>query len=700
MSALTGPAALAADIGGTFTDIVLERDASRWSHKLLTTHNAPEQALLAGVKLVLDEAGIEASEVSRFVHGTTLATNAVLERKGAETALITTEGFRDILEIGYEGRHDPMDLNIVKQRPLIEREFRFTVQERLSAKGDILRDLDEARLSDIARTLKAKAVESVAIAFLHSYVTPSHERRAREVIQKHIPDAPICLSSEICPEIREFERVSTTCTNAYIQPLVSAYLTRLQNELSALGFHCPLLLMASSGGVIPVSYALEAPIRLIESGPAGGAVLSAAVASELSEDRVLSFDMGGTTAKVCFIQDGAPQVSRLFEVDRAARFMKGSGLPLRVPVVELVEIGAGGGSIASIDALQRIAVGPHSAGSEPGPACYGRGGERPTVTDADLLLGRIDPDRFAGGKIVLDLAASCAAMRSEICTSLKMDPIEAAYGVSEIVDETMANAARAHGAEIGCDLSKHTMVAFGGAAPLHAARIAEKLGVNRIVVPQGAGVGSAVGFLRAPIAYDIAVARPMHLDAYDHEVIEELLMDIDAAAVAVIKSLGNIDGIERQYSADLRYIGQGHELETPFADGKPDPDVLKSEFERIYKDLFGRTLPGAPIEAISWRIRLSKQIEGIVKDSESSTESEPKVNISSRTRCVYSPDNGRSIENPVHERDQLSTISRIVGPALIVEPQTTTIVPPSFSASLHPSGHLILERVPLPEGTS
>src|SRR5262249_17345597 len=611
MAVLAGhhDARLSADIGGTFTDIVLDRGDARWSRKLLTTHGAPEQAVLRGISEILNAAELHASDVAWFVHGTTLATNALIERRGSRTALLTTEGFRDVLEIGYEGRYDPMDLRLEKRQPLVPRELRFTVPERLSARGDVLIPLDREALDPIVEALRAKEVESLAVGFLHAYADPRHERLAREIIQARWQSLSISLSSDICPEIREYERISTTVVNAYIKPLVASYLDRLAVELRRIGLRCPVMLMASGGGLMPLDLAKRVPVRLVESGPAGGAVLSAGLAAELGEDRILSFDMGGTTAKICFISRGEPQVARVFEVDRAARFRKGSGLPLRMPVVELIEIGAGGGSIAGVDALGRIAVGPHSAGSEPGPACYGRGSNKPTVTDTDLILGRISPERFAGGAIELDRGLAAQAIRVHVADPLRLDPILAAFGTGEVVDEMMANAARVHGAELGKDVAGHTMIAFGGAAPLHAARVAEKLGVSRVVVPRHAGVGSAIGFLMAPLAFEIVISRPLRLDNFDQAVVRAVLDDLAARIRAALHGLGDLAetdvAITRQ--VDMRYGGQGHEIAVPLHETSPTSAKLRGLFEARYAELFGRVIPDAPVEAISWQARLMRE---------------------------------------------------------------------------------------------
>jgi N-methylhydantoinase A len=681
-------ARLSADIGGTFTDIVVERGPERWSRKLLTTHAAPEQGLLRGISEILTEAGIGASEVAFMAHGTTLATNALIERHGARTALLTTKGFRDVVEIGYEGRYDPMDMRLEKQRPLVPRELRFTVAERLSARGDVLIPLDEDALVQIAKELRANDVESVAIGFLHAYADPRHEQRARDIIQSQCQSLSISLSSDVCPEIREYERISTVIANAYIQPLVATYLDRLIDELAILGLRCPVMLMTSGGGLMPLKLAKRVPVRLVESGPAGGAVLSAGLAGELGENRVLSFDMGCTTAKICFIADAKPQVARIFEVDRAARFRKGSGLPLRMPVVELIEIGAGGGSIASVDLMGRIVVGPKSSGSEPGPACYGRGSDQPTITDADLILGKIRAERFAGGTIRLDARLSENAVGAHMTGRLGVDVTAAAFGVVEVVDEMMANAARVHGAELGKDVADHTIIAFGGAAPLHAARLAEKLGVSRIVIPRNAGVGSAIGFLMAPIAYDVVVSRPLRLDAFDEVIVQDALAELATRIRSVLDDLGE-EGITTTRHVDMRYAGQGHEVTVPLATHVPDAADLRSGFEARYVELFGRIIPSAPIEVVSWQARLARETWRPTPVNAVAPAAAPRP---VGQRGVFDARAGGFIDYAVYERSDFAPGASVPGPALVVEDETTTVATSNFIVSLDARGHLILIR--------
>src|SRR5579884_1691883 len=527
-------ARLGVDIGGTFTDVALEAGGRRWSAKVLTTPEAPARAVLDAIRAVLDAAALGPADLAIIIHGTTLATNAMIERKGAKTALLTTEGFRDTIEIRHENRFEQYDVNIDLPPPLVPRRLRFPVPERIDARGRVLTPLDEAAVAQIAGRLAELGVEAVAIGFLHSFTNPAHEERTRDILAPLLPQAAITLSCEVSPEMREYERFSTACANAYVQPLIGRYLADLERLLEAEGIRCPLFLMMSGGGLATVETAIRFPVRLVESGPAGGAIFASRIARHCRLGKVLSYDMGGTTAKICLIEDGQPQTSRAFEVARIYRFKKGSGLPLRIPVIEMVEIGAGGGSIARIDALGRITVGPDSAGADPGPACYGRGGAAPTVTDADLVLGRIDPARFSGGKLRLDPEAARAALLAEVGGALGLAADMAALGVVEIVDENMANAARVHAIESGKGFAGRALIAFGGGGPVHAYRVAEKLGVERVIVPPGAGVGSAIGFLRAPVAYEVVRSLYQRFSAFDVVAVNALLREMREEAASLV----------------------------------------------------------------------------------------------------------------------------------------------------------------------
>ena len=592
--------------------------------------------------------------------------------------------------MAYEHRYSQSDLFIERLAPLVPRPLRFTVSERMAADGAVLLPLDEDALEGLVPKLRDEGIESIAVGFLHSYANPSHERRALEILAAALPDVAFSLSSEICPEIREYDRLSTTCANAYVQPLMAGYLTRLRQGLVEDGFVCPLLLMMSSGGVTTVETAIEHSIRLVESGPAGGAILARQIAAECSLARVLSFDMGGTTAKICLIDDFEPQLSRSFEIARMHRFIKGSGFPVRIPVINMVEIGAGGGSIARIDALGQIAVGPGSAGADPGPACYGRGGSEATVTDADLALGKIDVERFASGRVTLDSAASAAALDSSIGRSLGLSSELAAAGIAELVNENMANAARIHAIECGKEVSGRTIIAFGRAAPLHAARLAEKLGVGRVIVPTSAGVGSAVGFLRAPVSYEVVRTLYMDLKAFDPDRVNALVEEMRAEAEPVVR-LGAPDGPLRETrTAFMRYRGQGHEIIVDLPVRilkKTDRAHLETGFDEAYRALYGRTIPKLDIEVMSWTLSLASD-DGLPEpcgDPGKTTRPAPAY-----SRMVVDTATGKKVETPIFLRTEIGPGAAIPGPAIIVEDETATVVSSRFDASVNALGYIVM----------
>ncbi len=685
-------ARLAVDIGGTFTDVVVEAAGRQTTAKVLTTTAAPEQAVMEGILRVLQDAGLGPDQIGLVIYGTTLATNAVIERNGATTALVTTRGFRDVLAIADESRFDQYDINLVKTEPLVPRHRRLAVAERISADGRVLIPLDEAAVAALLPVLDQLAVESVAIGFLHSYANPAHEQRCAELLRAARPDLWITLSSEVCPEIREYERFTTATANAYVQPRIASYLQRLEHALATAGLRCPLFLMTSGGGLMTVGHAIREPIRLIESGPAGGAILAARIAAECRLDRVLSFDMGGTTAKICLIDDFRPDTSRNFEVDRQARFAKGSGLPLRIPVIEMVEIGAGGGSIARLDATRQIRVGPASAGSQPGPACYGRGGTAPTVTDADVELGRIDPASFAGGRLRLDPAAARSTLVAEIGAPLGLDAAVAALGVAEIVDETMANAARVHAVERGADVAERTLIAFGGAAPIHAARLAEKLGIRKILVPTGASVGSALGFLRAPAAYQVVRSRHLRLSAFEPAPINAVFEQLEREARAVVEAAAPDTPLEQSRSAHMRYVGQGHEIvaSLPVRPLEPaDEATLRAAFDDTYRTLYGRLIPALDMEVLSWGLSLSTRIEPIAADEAPAPPYTPEPGARRRLLDLATSE---PVEVPVYYRTALIAGATLAGPAVIAEDDTTILIPQAALARVDRRGYLWIER--------
>jgi N-methylhydantoinase A len=687
---VTQPTRLAVDIGGTFTDLVLALPDRTLSAKLLTTRYAPEEAVIEGASSILRDAGIDARQLDLVIHGTTLATNALIERKGARTALITTQGFRDSLEIAYEHRFEQYDLYMERPTPLVERDLRLEVSERLAADGSMLRPLDDASLDALVPVLRSRMIEAVAISFLHSYINPAHEEAARARLARVLPGLPITISSEVCREIREYERTSTTVANAYVLPLMNRYLARMQDGLRALGADCPLLLMMSSGGICTVETARRFPVRLVESGPAGGVILARNVAARGGWDRAISFDMGGTTAKLTLIDGFTPQQSRHFEVARAYRFAKGSGFPVRIPVIDMVEIGAGGGSIARVDELNRIQVGPDSAGSDPGPACYARGGSAPTVTDADVVLGRIDPAHFAGGKIPLEPMRAHDTVVS-MGAVLTMPAEEAACGIAEIVDETMASAARVHAVENGKDTGERTLIAFGGAAPLHAVRLAQKLGIKRVVIPCDAGVGSAYGFLAAPVAYEVVRTMLVRLDALARNTLDALFAEMRAEAEAVVRLAARDSTLEEVRTAFMRYRGQGHEVAVPLPAGALDPAALRAVFDATYARLFGRTIPRLEVEAVSWTLALSQRHTPV---SPATPPAPVACGPPLRHARIVDTAVGGPVQAAVFRRASLPPGAAIAGPAVIVEDGTSTILPGGFTARIATDGEIIIEENP------
>jgi N-methylhydantoinase A/oxoprolinase/acetone carboxylase beta subunit/N-methylhydantoinase B/oxoprolinase/acetone carboxylase alpha subunit len=674
------------DIGGTFTDVVLEIDGRPFSAKLLTTYAAPEDAIVEGILKVCGKAGIAPAAVGQIIHGTTLATNALIERRGAKTALITTEGFRDVIEMRTESRFEQYDLNLVLPKPLLPRQRRYTVKERVDADGGVLLPLDVAEVEALADRLAEADYESIAVGLIHAYMNGEHERRIGEVLAKKLPDAMISLSSEVSPQMREYERFNTTVANAYIKPLMKSYLARLEGRIRDEGIVCPIFLMHSGGGIISIESAAEFPVRLVESGPAGGAVFAADIAARYGLEKVLSFDMGGTTAKICLIKNQTPKTSRVFEAARSYRFKKGSGMPISIPVIDMVEIGAGGGSLAHVDSMRQIRVGPESAGSEPGPACYGRGGKRPAVTDADLVLGRLDPDNFAGGSIALSPANSEAALDEALGLHLAMDTETAAFGVAEVVDENMANAARVHAVENGEDLSEYTMIAFGGAAPLHAGRLCEKLGVERLLVPPGAGVGSAIGFLRAPFSFEATKSVYMRLSAFDLGAAASILRDLQGEATAFVRSCDAEADIRAEFKVYMRYTGQGWEI--PIALDAEDASSPNAErffalFEREYEKLFGRAVEGMDVEITVWAVNATTPLKTPTKVA--AAEAGGIADIAGERR-LFDPALGKHVEANVVLRDAVATGETVEGPAAITEDETTIILPTSRHAIRQPDG--------------
>ena len=687
---------LAVDIGGTFTDVALECGDKQFTTKTLTTKSQPETGVLAGIETVLTQAKINPSQVETIIYGTTLATNLLIERRGAPVALVTTLGFRDVVEMRNENRFEQYDINIELPAPLVPRSQRLVVSERIGADGRILKPLNEDEVRALIPHLLEKEIQSVAVGFLHSYRNNSHEQRAREIICAEAPELDVTLSSEVSPEMREFERISTACANAYVQPLMSRHLGSLASQLRTQGLDCPLFLMLSGGGITTLETAIRFPVRLVESGPAGGAIFSSFIAKQLGLSRVLSYDMGGTTAKVCLIDDGEPHTSRTFEVAREYRFLKGSGIPINIPVIEMVEIGAGGGSIADVDSMNRIRVGPESADSEPGPASYDLGGTAPTVTDADLLLGRLDPENFAGGSIRLNVENASKALDSVIGSKLGFKTSHTALGVSEIVDENMSNAARVHAIESGVDIETYTIVAFGGAAPIHAARLAEKLNIQKIVIPPGAGVGSALGFLQAPVSYEVIRSYYQRLDNLDYHGINQLLHSMRKEATDVVEPGAQGQQTREIRTAFMRYIGQGHEVsvEIPVKLEEAELDSQSSgrltiAFETEYTRLYGRTIPSLEIEILTWSLLVStKGSDGrAIKMSAKSYAPD-----TTEFRKLMDAESGEFNDAAVYDRSSLSPGAKIEGPVIVTESDTATVITRRFEGQVTDGGYMIFER--------
>jgi len=614
---------LGVDIGGTFTDVVLEKLGETFSSKVLTTYAAPETAIIDGLHQVCQKAGIKPEEIGQIIHGTTLATNALIERRGAKTALITTNGFRDVIEMRTESRFEQYDLNLNLPDPLLPRQMRFTVDERVDANGDVLIPLQRADVEAVVEQIAVAGFDSVAVGLIHSYLNPAHEQMVRDVLREKLPDVAISISSEVSPQMREYERFNTVVANAYIKPLMASYLGRLEARLASEGVNCRIFLMHSGGGIISIKN--------------GGAVFAANIAARYDLDKVLSFDMGGTTAKICLIKNQTPKTSRVFEVARTYRFKKGSGMPISIPVIDMVEIGAGGGSLAHVDSMRQIRVGPESAGSEPGPSCYGRGGEHPAVTDADLVLGKLDAGNFAGGSITLYPDKSRTALQTSIGD-------------------------------------------IGGAAPLHAGRLCEKLGVDRLIVPPGAGVGSAIGFLRAPFSFEANRSVYMKLSDFDGNRIKKLLGELKQEATGFVRSCDEESDIFAEFKVYMRYSGQGWEIPIELTEKQamnPSADTFLARFEEDYTKLFGRVVAGMDVEITVWSVNATTPPETVDRVDLISDKS-PASSIGARQ--VFDPVSARYLDAHIVDRDAMQSGQSVSGPAAIVEAETTIIVPASRNA--------------------
>ena len=682
------------DIGGTFTDLVLIDDATgeRAVGKVLTTPDDPSEAVEEGLRGLLEREEVDASQLNTIIHGTTLVTNALIERRGAPTALLTTDGFRDAVAIGTEHRYDMYDIFIEKPEPLVPRSLRYGIRERVLDDGSVLRKLDEEQVRSVAGKLVERGIGAVAVSFLHGFRNPAHEQRVAEILAEETPGVAVSLSSEVSPEIREYERTSTTIANVYVRPLVERYLKKLEGRLRELGFDGSFYVMLSNGGTASVETACRFPVRLLESGPAAGALAAAFYGKAAGFSEVLSFDMGGTTAKACLIDGGEPLTSTDFEVARVYRFKKGSGLPVKTSVIEMIEIGAGGGSIARVGPLGLPKIGPESAGADPGPACYGRGGEEPTVTDADLLLGYLDPNFFLGGRMTLDYGAAEKAIK-KISDTLGLDPIEAAWGVHQVVDENMANAARVHAVERGKDPRKYLLLAFGGAGPVHAHRVARALGVSGFVAPLGAGTASAFGFLCAPLSFDLARSLYGRLDELDWDAANAALAEMEEEGRELLQASGVSDeDVRVRRLGEMRYVGQGHEVGVRLPEGTLGPEDVENisdGYREEYRRLYRREGPDVPLETITWRVEVSAPRPEIPQE-EGEGDPRPLGGARKGEREIYVPEDGGFRPVPVYDRYSLDPGAVFDGPAVVEERESTVIVGPDSRAKVDGARNLIV----------
>ncbi|HLW46953.1 MAG TPA: hydantoinase/oxoprolinase family protein [bacterium] len=675
------------DIGGTFTDLLLvdDRTGSVTIEKGLTTYPDPAEGVMAVVAQAMDRVDASPADVEVLVHGTTLAINTLIERTGSRTALFATQGHRDAIEIRREQRYDMYDVLLEAPKPLAPRHLRFDIEERVTADGRVAALLNREQVAQLLRRLQERGIEALAVCLLHSYRNPAHEAAIAEIAKDTAPALRVSLSSRVAPEIKEYERASTTLCNAYVQARVDGYLERLERDLGRAGFRGAFYLMQSSGGLLSTATAREFPVRILESGPAGGALAAANAGRVARRDRLLSFDMGGTTAKLAVINNGEPMVAPGFEVARVYRFARGSGFPVRIPVIEMIEIGAGGGSIARVDRLGLIRVGPESAGAHPGPACYGRGGEQPTVTDADLLLGYLDPAYFLGGQMPLDADAARRAIGDQVARPLGLDPVRAAWGTHRIVNENMANAAHVHLVERGTDPRAYAVFAFGGAGPVHAYGVASLLGAPSIVVPAGAGVASAVGFLTAPPAFEFVHGWYARLPDVDWARVNESLGDMETRGRALLRNAGVASAaIEVDRACDLRYEGQGSEVTVAVPGGVLSAggvDSIRGAFEERYRALYGRTVPGSELEIVNWRVtvrgpRPALRIAPAVPDGQAPRDARKG------SRPAYFDDGHGFVDTPVYDRYRLAPGAAVEGPAIIEERESTIIVGPGGQAEV------------------
>ena len=682
------------DVGGTFTDFVLvdERRDMIFTGKQLTTPTDPSKAICEGVARIAREAGIEMSSLDGIVHGTTLVTNAVIERNGAKVGLITTKGFRDVLEVGHEMRYDLYDLFLEKPEPLVPRDLRLTVHERIGSEGEILVQLDEGELSAASDELVAKGVDAIAVCFINSYINPEHEQRANDIITNSHPDVPVTVSTVVAPEIREYERTNTAVANAYVLPLMRRYINELQDKLTTMGLQGPLNVMLSGGGIAALRVAQEAPIQMIESGPAAGAISGAYYGKLTNTESLIAFDMGGTTAKMCLIENAEPEHANTFEAGRVRRFRQGSGIPLKVPVIDLIEIGAGGGSIARLDAMGLLKVGPDSASSEPGPVCYGLGGQEPTVTDADLLLGYLSPDYFLGGEMALNTDVVKDAIDQHLASPSGIDITAAAAGIHAIVNNNMAAATRRYIAEKGRDPRRYTLVATGGAGPVHAYGVAKQLKLKRVICPLGAGVSSALGFLVAAPATEGVKSYVSRLDQLDIDKVKNLYEEMSRAAIkSLLEAGGNENTITIKHRVEMRYVGQGFEIAVDLPDEWESSnlaELLLEEFLQRYAELFGRSISDVAIETVSWRISASGPTPNIQLNFEG--QQIDRGAVEKGERQVFFPETGYA-PCKIYNRYGLEAGTSFAGPAVIEERESTVVAGPDTTISVDDHLNLIVD---------
>ena len=688
---------LGVDIGGTFTDFALLHDESGrlTVYKQLTTPHDPAEAVLEGLQVMLARDGVDIAQLESVIHGTTLVTNAVIERKGAKTGMLVSEGFRDVLDIAMERRYDLFDLRLVFAEPVVPRSLRREVAERLGYDGEVMRPLDPDTAVVAARELvEGEGIEALAICFLHSYSDDTHEAAARDAVQAAFPGLFVTTSSDVLPFMREYERWSTTTINAYVQPLTNLYLGHLEEGLAALGFAGSFLIMTSSGGTVTAETARRFPVRLIESGPAAGALMAALLGEMLGEPELLSFDMGGTTAKGALIREGAPLRKYELEVAREHDFKAGSGLPLRIPVIDMIEIGAGGGSIASVDERRLLAVGPRSAGADPGPACYGRGGKSATLTDADLALGYLVPEQFLGGRMALDTSAAGVALETEVGGPLDVTTTRAAWGIHEVVNEDVARAFREHASEIGFDYRRSAMVAFGGSGPMHALRIARKLRIPKVIFPAGAGVMSAIGLLATPLTFASLRSHRARLARVGPAELAEGFAPLLGQARAQLSAAGVASGeIALTRRLDMRYVGQGYEVEVELPEGRDDVDVvaqLAALFQASYEAVFATSFLDNEVEIVNWKIEARGPRPDLARGYRPPHPPRGAEAELARARA-YDPEAEAYVDCPVLDRYALEAGAIVDGPALIQEDESTSVLGPGERATVDAYGNLIAE---------